>query len=96
MQSELILLHKKKFSIKDFFSNCDQIRRKLWIWSHLLKKSFIKKFHFLCNVYIRQNGYQLESRRIIKKVLGLLKILVTWLLLIFPDAFLRIPQNVLE
>ena len=29
---------KKKFSIKDFFSKCDQIRRKLRIWSHLLKK----------------------------------------------------------
>ena len=27
------------FSIKNFFSKCDQIRRKLLIWSHLLKKS---------------------------------------------------------
>ena len=36
-------LHKKmKFSINDFFGKCDQIRRKLWIWSVLLKKS-IKK-----------------------------------------------------
>ena len=26
-----------KFSIKDFFSKCDQIRSQLWIWSHLLK-----------------------------------------------------------
>ena len=25
---------KMKFSIKDLFSKCDQIRRKLWIWSH--------------------------------------------------------------
>ena len=32
---------KMKFSIKDLFSKCDQIRRKLWIWSHLLKKSLI-------------------------------------------------------
>ena len=30
-----------KFSNKDFFSNCDQIYRKLRIWSHLLKKSLI-------------------------------------------------------
>ena len=30
---------KIKFSIKDFFSKCDQIRRKLRIWSRLLKKS---------------------------------------------------------
>ena len=29
--------HKKvKFSIKDFYSKCDQIRKKLRIWSHLL------------------------------------------------------------
>ena len=30
------------FSIKDFFSKCDQIHRKLW--SHLLKKSL--RMHF--------------------------------------------------
>ena len=35
-----------KFSIKDFFSKCDQIRRKLRIWSHLLKKSFMGNFIF--------------------------------------------------
>ena len=33
-----------KFSIKDFFSKCDQIRRKLPIWSHLLKKSLMENF----------------------------------------------------
>ena len=37
---------KMKFSIKDFFSKCDQIRRKLRIWSHLLKKSLTKNFIF--------------------------------------------------
>ena len=30
-----------KFSIKDFFRKCDHIRRKLGIWSHLLKKSLM-------------------------------------------------------
>ena len=35
-----------KFSIKDIFSKCDQIRRKLWIWSHLLKKSLMENFIF--------------------------------------------------
>ena len=30
---------KMKFSIEDFFSKCNQIRSKLRIWSHLLKKS---------------------------------------------------------
>ena len=35
-----------KFSIKDFFSKCDQIRRKLRIWLHLLKKSLMENFSF--------------------------------------------------
>ena len=29
---------KNEVFIEDFFSNCDQIRMKMWIWSHLLKK----------------------------------------------------------
>ena len=33
-----------KFSIKDFFSKCDQIRSFLRIWSHLLKKSLMENF----------------------------------------------------
>ena len=37
---------KLKFSIKDFFSKCDQIRRKLRILSHLLKKSLIENIVF--------------------------------------------------
>ena len=37
---------KMKFSIEDFFSKCDQIRRKLRIWSHLLKKSPMENFSF--------------------------------------------------
>ena len=35
-----------KFSIKDFFSNCDQIRSLVRIWSHLLKKSLMENFIF--------------------------------------------------
>ena len=43
-----ISLHKKmKFSIKDFFSKCDQIRSVLRIWSHLLQKSLMENFIFL-------------------------------------------------
>ena len=37
---------KMKFSIKDFFSQRDQIRRKQRIWSHLLKKSLLENFIF--------------------------------------------------
>ena len=41
-----------KFSIKDFFSKCDRIRRKLRIWSHhLVKKSLMENFIF-CAVYV--------------------------------------------
>ena len=37
---------KMKFSIKDFISKCDQIRRKLQIREHLLKKSLMENFTF--------------------------------------------------
>ena len=37
---------KMKFTIKVFSSKCDQIRRKLQIWSHLLEKSSMKNFIF--------------------------------------------------
>ena len=46
---------KKKFSIKNLFSKCDQIRRKLRIWSHLLKKSVIENFIF-CAVFAMYYG----------------------------------------
>ena len=35
-----------KFPIKDLFSKCDQIRRKLLIWSRLMKKTVIENFNF--------------------------------------------------
>ena len=41
-----ILYKKMKFSIKDFFSYCDQISSFLRIWLHLLMKSLIENFIF--------------------------------------------------
>ena len=41
---------KMKFSIKDFFSKCDQIRRKLRILSHLLKKSLMENIFYAVSV----------------------------------------------
>ena len=38
-----------KFFLKDFFSKCDQIRSFLRIWSHLLEKSLMENFIFLCS-----------------------------------------------
>ena len=38
-------LHKKmKFPILDFFSKCDKICRKLYVWSHLPRKSLMGNF----------------------------------------------------
>ena len=42
---------KMKFSIKDYFTKCDQICSFLRIWSQLLKKSFIENFIF-CAVLV--------------------------------------------
>ena len=38
-----------KFSLKDIFNKCDQIRSFLRIWSRLLKKSLMGNFIFLCS-----------------------------------------------
>ena len=44
-----IIVQKMKFSIKDFYSKYDRIRRKLRIWSHLLQKSLME--NIFCAVY---------------------------------------------
>ena len=44
-----------KFSITDFLSKCDQIRRKLRIWSHSLKKSLMENF-ILCAVWNKKKS----------------------------------------
>ena len=58
------IAQKMKFSITDFLSKCNQIRRKLQIWSHLMKKSEMKILIF-CAVLKRtmtlQNFQKLVS-----------------------------------
>ena len=44
--TNLPTIQKMSFSIKDFSSKCEQIRRKLRIWSHLPKKSLMENFIF--------------------------------------------------
>ena len=44
------ITQKMKFSFKDFFSKCDQIRSFLWICSHLLKK-YVKENFILWSVW---------------------------------------------
>ena len=51
-----VTAEKLKFSIKDFFSKCDQIRSFVRIWSHLLKKSLMEKFIF-CAVHASNSDY---------------------------------------
>ena len=61
-------LHKKmKFCIKNLFSKRDQIRRKLRIWSHLLKKSLLENFIF-CTVITILMSLLLKVRKMITTV----------------------------
>ena len=46
---------KMKFSIEDLSSKCDQISRKLRIWSHLMEKSLMENFIF-CEFYCPRKG----------------------------------------
>ena len=45
-----ITAQKMKFSIKDFYRKCNQMRSFLRIWLHILKKSLMENFIF-CAVY---------------------------------------------
>ena len=51
-KKDIHTIQQMTFSIKDFFSKCDQIRSFLPIWLHLLKKSLIENFIF-CAVSLR-------------------------------------------
>ena len=53
---------KMKFSIKDFFSKCDQILSFLRIWSHLLKKSLIENF-IICAVLLLNLSDKINLKR---------------------------------
>ena len=53
-----------KFSIKNFFSKYDQIREKLWILSHLQRKSSEKIFIF-CAV-IGPNAYTIKFLKYVR------------------------------
>ena len=57
---------KVKFSIKNFFSKCDQIRSYLWIWPHLLNKSLMENFIFVKRFL--QQGIVKKSEKLMKMV----------------------------
>ena len=52
-----ITAHEMKFSMKDFFRKCDQIRRKLRIWSYLLRKSLTEIFFFFLQLILYEIRY---------------------------------------
>ena len=58
-----------KFSVEDFFSTCDQIRRELRIWSHLLKKYLMENFIF-CATYAKHLAILILIRQLQKNALG--------------------------
>ena len=51
ISGDIFTAQKRKFSITDFLSECDQVRSFLWIWSHLLKISVMENFIF-CTVFV--------------------------------------------
>ena len=57
LRKQLTAFHCKKikFSMKDFSSKSDHIRRKLPIWSHVLEKSFMENSVF-CAVFILKSS----------------------------------------
>ena len=50
------------FSIIDFFGKYDQIRRKREIWSHLLRKSLMENFIFLCSDYFYPSSLNRKTK----------------------------------
>ena len=57
-----ITAQKMKFSVKDFFSKCDQICKKFRIWSHLLKKSLLE--NFISYAVYQMNEYILNDEKL--------------------------------
>ena len=56
------ITQKMKFSIKDFFSNCEQICRKLRIWPHL--QIYLVHFWTLCPKFSLRYDWLVSNKRI--------------------------------
>ena len=89
---------KMTFSIKDFFSKCDQTRRKLRIWSRFLKKSLMLRkrriFSFFCTVLVK-TFFQLQNLILEKSIwlthlsqTSMMKLFAKNLLIIFAKGFI--------
>ena len=87
------ITEQKMFYIKDFFSKCDQIHRKLRILSHLLRKFLMKNFSF-CAVRTLYKGrdifhFRVFSTYLVKDYLQNEKISLWYLPLNFPCMWTR-------
>ena len=81
-----------KLLIKDFFSKCDQIRRSLAIWSHLLKKSLMENFIF-CAVYDLEE-YAIHCKLPANLVIFSNALLIQLILLLFVSYYLVFTKDV--
>ena len=57
----VLTAQKLKVSIDDFFGKCDQIHRKMGIWSHLLKKSLMENLIF-CAVSAKKSIFKYSAK----------------------------------
>ena len=66
---KIFTAQKVKFSSTDFFSECDQIRSSLRIWSQLPKKSVMENFIF-CSVFdsLQPGSYDVRLCKIVSKI----------------------------
>ena len=96
-------VQKIKFSIKDFFSKCDQIRRKLRIWSYLLKKFLMESLIFCvvsCKIIVLKNfskftGKHLWWTLVFNKVPSRRHIININLLIYFSSKLVTTLQNLI-
>ena len=82
-----------KFSIKDFFSKCDQIRSFMRIWSHLPKKSLIENFIFFAVIITKSTVSILMKVFWIILHRNVLQNVVMYLFKYFFSHITEIPRN---
>ena len=78
-----------KFSINDFFSKQEQIRRFLRIWSHLLKKCLKENF-IICTVFCKNVRGRNKNKYYEKNMALLNAVAKIYLIIFFMDVFLEV------
>ena len=90
---------KLKISIKNLFSKCDHIDRKLQVWSHLLKKALMENFSF-CAIQrhksVKGCRYYLVSSRVEPPPFFLREPSPFWVPLFFWSRLKKLPHSFWE